>query len=517
VHANAPLPGPTPEPWPQTVDRRRQRTLAQISVVALVANIGGILASSVYCIAIGKWWGIFVVWLAFGVGPIKIGWWSTLPVAVVVWLIGFPLVAVLVAITLPIELLLVSQERRLKRESIALGDASKGAHRPELATTGNLSRSKVEESIRSVFGEGNAIATPGLQGELRVLWRDPSYSVVPPVIAVNELGTCCGDESGLRFLESHSGDELWRIKSTAKLRPHVVVPVGSDLLVYYRMERIEDDVVARVDGGTGAVLWQRRQSRSPDPIACGDETVVVDDRFLMLVAVDGRTVWSTAPFHLGPREVASDGTRIAVLDLSNRVSLLNGEGEMLWRMRLDDDMRDASLDSSRQRITSKIGGRAVMLASLAISDHEVIVTAERGAVCLDATTGSVRWAARQPGGWTRPCVAENRVLMTLPTEIVALDLETGQLAWRHEFADHPVTGASSYGDRALLAGRRELHLIALSDGGMDSVALGSEASPNTADDAERVSKVMRFLAPVAAGNGEIIVWIAGTGLAAVTA
>ena len=469
----------------------------------------------IYCIVIGKWWGIFLVWIAFGLGPIKVGYWPTLLAAVVLWLLGLPLVAILVLVTLPLETVLVRQERRLKRESIALGDKSAGHHRPRMATVGNLSKSAIEEDIRSVFGAGGpALAARG-EGELEVLWRDDTYSDSAPGMAASGVGVLCADRSRLRLLDAESGEERWSMATSAEEPPHTVIAVGEDFLLYYRMPKIEDDVVARIRGATGTVLWQRRQGRSPDPVACATHTVVVEDRFLMLVDVGGEVAWSTAPFHLGPREVACDGSRIAVLDLSNRVSMLDLDGEMLWRMRLDDDMRDAAIDSPQQRVKSLAPSRTVMLANLAMGQGEVVVTGERGAVCLEASDGSLRWAGHHRGGWTRPRISGNRVLIGLPNELVAVSLETGHLVWRHEFGDHPVTGVSSNGMHALVAGRRELHRLSLTDGEGESLVIGSAASPRSASEGESLAKMMRGLAPIPSPSGPVAAWIAGVGVVAV--
>lgn len=514
MHAPSPLPGPQPPPWPDTGDRRAQRRLAQISALTLVANVGGILASVIYCLLIGKWWGIFLVWIAFSLGPIKVGYWPTVIAVVVLWVLDLRLVAILVLVTLLLETLLVRQERRLERESVALGERSSGHHRPVMAAVGSLSRSEIEDNIRSVFAAEGSAPAVGV-GAFREIWRDERYSQVAPGMAANDVGLLCADGSHLRLLDPSSGEELWSVATCGDVVPHAVVPVDNDFLLYYRMPEIEDDVVGRVHGATGAVLWQRRQCRSPDPVACASRAVVVDDRSLMMVDAAGDVDWSTAPFDLGPRELASDGSRIAVLDLSNRVAMLDGYGELLWRVRLDDEMRDAKVDSPRELAAALAPTRTVMLVHLALGEGAVVVTGERGAVCLDASDGTTRWSAPQRGGWTRPRISGGRVLIGVPDELTALSLETGDLVWRREFGDHPITGASCAGTRVVVTGRRELHRLTLADGETESIAVGSAGTPTNQLDLASVAKLMRGLTPVAAPDGYVVSWVAGVGIVGV--
>ena len=219
-------------------------------------------------------------------------------------------------------------------------------------------------------------------------------------------------------------------------------------------------------------------SLSTVPLVLGD-TVYVQGGSGQVVALDratGEERWAAEPsgFNIGPFGVAVGDGRVYGLDGSTGVLALDLEGgEPLWATDI------TATDTTGVDIQPVIADGLVIASSVPISLGGIYAAGDRGVIsALDAATGEVRWTfdtvdgdlwghpeVNSGGGaWYPPVVDLERRLVyvgvanpapfpgtpewpnassrpgdNLYTDsIVALDLDTGELAWFHQVTPHDI-------------------------------------------------------------------------------
>ena len=214
------------------------------------------------------------------------------------------------------------------------------------------------------------------------------------------------------------------------------------------------------------------------PLVLGDVVYVQggSGQFVALDRADGAVVWSTDPtgLNIGPFGVAVGDGRAYGMDGSTGVRAVDlADGAPLWATDI------TATDTTGTYIQPVVAADTVIASSVPISLGGIYAPGDRGVVtALDAVTGEVRWTfdtvdgdlwghpeVNSGGGaWYPPVVDLDRRLVyvgvAIPApvpgtpvwpngtsrpgdnlytdSVVALDLDSGELAWFHQVTPHDI-------------------------------------------------------------------------------
>jgi len=183
-----------------------------------------------------------------------------------------------------------------------------------------------------------------------------------------------------------------------------VLSKGDRLFTMYR-DKEEEEVVVALDAGTGKTLWEHRYSRKlwPD---------------------------MTKEFGEGPNATpAIIGDRIVSVGVSGNLRCLNlDSGKLLWE-------HDLSAEYPRQKRREEYG---YSISPLVYRDRVLVAVGgdKHGVIAYNPKDGSVVWASEPTRiSYAQPVLAKlsgrDQYIFFSPTEIIALDPNTGKFLWRH--------------------------------------------------------------------------------------
>jgi outer membrane protein assembly factor BamB len=505
--------GGSATPWPPSPIRRRQVQLYYSSLLSLVFLVLSYVVLLTEVAIRGRW--ILLLFLpVLGLGQPFTPWWIPILGAVPMWYLGLPVAAVCLTIRQLAEFWMAHMERRLDRESFLLTDFDDDHTRPARPPRATLAPSRIESVIRSVLEDVEHPRRPEADAYLAMAWRaETGTKWLPPCVAAGSHVVYAGSES-LVGLERTNGRQAWRQTLRPGALPSSLVYASGLVLAQYRVT--EDwDVLAALEPETGTVLWQRRQWYSPHPVGFGSDVLVADNRFTMKVRRDGTVIWTTAPVNLGPIELAAGGPYAVLRDGQNRILVLDAQGRICWRARLDPDSRDPDLDTPMRRLYAQLGARPGMMITLATDGEIVVVAGERAVVAYEAATGDVRWVSRE-GSPLDAALAGNRVFLAGVDTVRALDTAGGQLVWQCTLDDDlPLSSLSASPTSAWLQGRNALHRLRAADGERISLLLTAEPPPATKTEWLQRAKSMRAFRPPMIDDESAVGWFPGHGFVAV--
>ncbi|MEE6209066.1 PQQ-binding-like beta-propeller repeat protein [Salarchaeum sp. III] len=298
-----------------------------------------------------------------------------------------------------------------------------------------------ESTHRASYAAGSVPSSPpetersyGLRGSV----------ATSPVASETHL--VVGDQHGLRLVPFADDALARRIETQGRV---AATPCLDGERVYVTTERSHDGTstahVSAMSESAGT-LWETPLSAGSVPMpTLGDGGLFVRsaDAYLALDADSGEVRWRNANAdhmsaddflafeNVGPA-VGSD--LVVFPDAAGITAVDPADGSVRWRRTL-------------RKVRS----------CPTIADGTVYVSDVRSGVhAFDAATGDREWTWRATGCWSPPAVAHDRVYVTDPDDVVALDVRTGDVAWRmgeHGLHGSVHSGISVVGDMVLASSR----------------------------------------------------------------
>jgi outer membrane protein assembly factor BamB len=302
-----------------------------------------------------------------------------------------------------------------------------------------------------------------------------------------------GNDASVAAVDLDGGDRIWTAPIETDSRTGVTLE-GDRVFVGDRSGR-----VYALDLATGRELWEHRDSGDIDaPLVVADGLVlaIVADRSeteTRLVAIDvetGRPQWTASPGRLGvvgsgPTVI---GGRVLAVFPDRVVRAYNlADGELLWT-------------SPLRGFVPAVSSGAAVNGDLLIAD--LADSAAPGALYrLDGDSGDRLWDFQFDSIVLRGSpvgVGDAAVLGLGEGELVAVDLASGRLIWRHATGDGELGGIAVGPDTLVVKkGGREGGLVAFAHD--PEGELVSEVSPTELDLAEMLSNLGLGLLVVLAG------------------
>lgn len=263
--------------------------------------------------------------------------------------------------------------------------------------------------------------------------------------------------------------------------------------------------VYALDRKTGTLEWKYGTSEEirTQPLMAGDKVIVAlaNGHTVALKAATGQVLWETASDAEQPSTLTLWGDTIVVPYLGGRVmgfSLL--DGKELWRSDTPGFYQNGSYGviSGNQVVLAprgdSVGGiytldRSGKLAwryrypgdnhweAVAVANNKVYAPNQGAVVALDLNGGRKLWEYRTPRVTVKtttfapimltPVAGRNTIyvgsyyLVDGPSEIFALNAETGELRWQSR-APGKITSSLSYSEGALVFGTSNASLVAMS-------------------------------------------------------
>ena len=317
----------------------------------------------------------------------------------------------------------------------------------------------------------------------------PSSRKVGILVALTVLiaaAACSGDDADTASPSTSTGAVATTPPPSAEGLPAEVVEFADDWPTagqdHDNTRAAADSSITAANVGGLEELWRAdladAGALSTAPLVLGD-TVYLQGGSGQVVALDratGEELWASEPtgFNIGPFGVAVGDGRVYGMDGSTGVAALDlADGAPLWATDI------TATDTTGADIQPVVADGLVIASSVPVSISGIYAPGDRGVVsALDAATGEVQWTfdtvdgdlwghpeVNSGGGaWYPPVVDLERRLVYVgvanpapfpgtaefpngtsrpgdnlyTNSIVALDLDTGALAWFHQVTPHDI-------------------------------------------------------------------------------